>query len=37
MSETLAVEWRVGQADPIVRDSRALDEHEWQIEITRAA
>jgi isoleucyl-tRNA synthetase len=36
MSETLAVEWRVGQADPIVRDSRALDEHEWQIEITRA-
>ena len=36
MSETLAVEWRVGQADPIVRDRRALDEHEWQIEITRA-
>jgi len=36
MSETLAVQWFVGQADPAFRDSRALDEHEWLIEITKA-
>jgi isoleucyl-tRNA synthetase len=36
MSETLAVEWRIGQVDPIVREKRTLDEHEWLIEITKA-
>jgi isoleucyl-tRNA synthetase len=36
MSETLAVEWRVDHAEPLMRGSRSLDEHEWVIEITRA-
>jgi isoleucyl-tRNA synthetase len=36
MSETLAVDWAVGQSDPLVRDRRTLDEHEWTIEISKA-
>ena len=36
MSETLAVDWVVGQSDAIVRDQRTLDEHEWTIEISKA-
>jgi isoleucyl-tRNA synthetase len=36
MSETLAVEWIVGQSDPLLRDRRTLDQDEWTIEITPA-
>jgi isoleucyl-tRNA synthetase len=36
MSETLAVDWVVGQSDALVRDRRTLDQHEWTIEISKA-
>jgi isoleucyl-tRNA synthetase len=36
MSETLAVDWMTGQSDPLFRDRRSLDEHDWTIEISRA-
>ena len=35
MSETLAVEWTVGQEDPLVRERRTLDQDEWTIEISK--
>jgi hypothetical protein len=35
MSETLAVDWVVGQSDALVRDRRTLDQHEWTIEISK--
>jgi isoleucyl-tRNA synthetase len=36
MSETLAVDWVVGQTDALLRDQRTLDHHDWTIEISRA-
>ena len=36
MSETLAVEWAVGQEKVLVRDRRTLDQDEWTIEISKA-
>ena len=36
MSETLAVDWVVGQKDALLRDQRTLDQHGWTIEISRA-
>ena len=36
MSETLAVEWQVGQAEPLWREDRQLDDEAWTIEISRA-
>ena len=36
MSETLAIEWQVGQSDPRLREERSLDDETWQIEITLA-
>ena len=36
MSETLAVEWRAGQADPLWKEDRRLDDETWTIEISRA-
>ncbi|MGH8166319.1 MAG: DUF5915 domain-containing protein [Woeseiaceae bacterium] len=35
MSETLAVEWAVGQENVLVRDRRTLDHDEWTIEISK--
>ncbi|MGI9260623.1 MAG: class I tRNA ligase family protein, partial [Woeseiaceae bacterium] len=35
MSETLAVEWEVGQADPIWQEERQLDDEGWSIEISK--
>ena len=37
MSETLAVEWSVGQGEALLREERRLDEHDWKIEISKAA
>ena len=36
MSETLAVEWQVGQAAPLHTEERRLDDETWTIEISRA-
>ena len=36
MSETLATDWAVGQADPTWREDRNLDDERWTIEISRA-
>jgi isoleucyl-tRNA synthetase len=36
MAETLAVDWQVGQAAPLLREQRALDDDEWTIEISRS-
>ena len=36
MSETLAVDWQVAQADPLWREDRQLDDERWTIEISRA-
>jgi isoleucyl-tRNA synthetase len=36
MSETLAIEWQVGQSDPRLSEERNLDDEIWQIEITLA-
>ncbi len=36
MSETLAIEWQVGQSDPRFSEERSLDDETWQIEITLA-
>ena len=36
MSETLAIEWQVGQSDPRLSEERSLDDETWQIEITLA-
>jgi isoleucyl-tRNA synthetase len=36
MSETLAVDWVVGQSDALIRDQRSLDDHAWTIEISKA-
>ena len=36
MAETLAVDWKVGQSDPLFSEKRKLDDQEWRIEITRA-
>ncbi|MDH5308897.1 MAG: isoleucine--tRNA ligase [Gammaproteobacteria bacterium] len=36
MAETLALEWRTGQADPLYTDERTLDEDRWSIEISRS-
>ena len=35
MSETLATDWQSGQADPIWREQRQLDDLSWTIEISR--
>ncbi|HET6628594.1 MAG TPA: isoleucine--tRNA ligase [Woeseiaceae bacterium] len=37
MAETLAVEWLVGQPQPLYRDERSLDAAAWTIEISRSA
>ena len=36
MAETLAVEWCVGQDDPLFSDTRSMDEEHWSIEISRS-
>jgi isoleucyl-tRNA synthetase len=36
MAETLATGWSVGQADPLWREERSLDDENWTIEISRA-
>ncbi len=36
MSETLAVEWQTGQADPLWQEQRSLDAERWSIEISRS-
>jgi len=36
MSETLAVDWLVGQQDPLLREQRTLEQDQWTIEITKA-
>ncbi len=36
MSETLALEWQVGQAEPIFTENRSLDAEKWSIEISLA-
>ena len=36
MSETLATGWETGQADPLWKEERALDDEGWTIEISRA-
>jgi isoleucyl-tRNA synthetase len=36
MSETLAVDWVVGQSNALIRDQRSLDDHAWTIEISKA-
>ena len=35
MSETLAIDWSVGQTDPLYQETRTLDDEEWTIEISR--
>jgi isoleucyl-tRNA synthetase len=35
MTETLALEWQVGQADPLFTEARSLDEEKWSIEISK--
>jgi isoleucyl-tRNA synthetase len=35
MSETLAIEWAVDQADALYRDSKSLGDDQWTIEIGR--
>ena len=37
MAETLAVQWSVGQRQPLYRDERSLDAETWTIEISRSA
>ncbi|MFT5501477.1 MAG: isoleucyl-tRNA synthetase, partial [Woeseiaceae bacterium] len=36
MSETLAIDWSIGQADALFQETRTLDDHEWTIEISRS-
>jgi len=36
MTETLAVEWRTDQANPLYTEERTLDDDRWTIQITRA-
>lgn len=36
MAETLAVDWLVGQTDPLWQEDRHLDAESWSIEISRA-
>ena len=36
MSETLAVEWKTGQREALLREARSLDQHTWNIEISKA-
>ena len=36
MNETLAVDWATGQADPLTKDLRKLEEHSWVIEFRKA-
>ncbi|MBT8091855.1 MAG: isoleucine--tRNA ligase, partial [Gammaproteobacteria bacterium] len=35
MSETLAIDWQVGQKEPLYSSERELGEERWTIEITR--
>ena len=35
MAETLAVDWRVDQQEPLIREHRRLDDEEWTIELAR--
>ena len=35
MAETLAIEWSVGQQDPLHHEERTLDDENWTIEISR--
>ena len=35
MTETLATDWAVGQTDSLFSESRAVDEHQWTIEISK--
>ena len=37
MAETLAVEWAIGQAKPLFREQRSLEEETWTIEFSKAA
>ncbi|MEX2495797.1 MAG: isoleucine--tRNA ligase [Woeseia sp.] len=36
MAETLALDWRLDQQDPLIREQRSLDQESWRIEITKA-
>jgi isoleucyl-tRNA synthetase len=36
MSETLAIDWSIGQGDALFKETRSLDDHEWTIEISRS-
>ena len=36
MAETLAVDWRVAQEDPLIRERRTLDDEEWTIELAKS-
>jgi isoleucyl-tRNA synthetase len=35
MTETLAVDWRVEQDEPLIRERRTLDDEEWTIELAK--
>ncbi|HSD68222.1 MAG TPA: DUF5915 domain-containing protein, partial [Woeseiaceae bacterium] len=37
MAETLATDWAVGQASPLFREQRQLDDESWTIEFSKAA
>ncbi|MCI0517152.1 MAG: DUF5915 domain-containing protein, partial [Woeseiaceae bacterium] len=37
MAETLATDWAVGQASPLFREQRRLDDESWTIEFSKAA
>lgn len=34
MAETLAVDWRVGQESPLIREKKTVDDESWTIELT---
>ena len=36
MNETLAIEWQVGQSDPLYRDERTLGDERWTLEFRKA-
>jgi isoleucyl-tRNA synthetase len=37
MAETLAVDWKVAQDEPLIRERRTLDDEEWTIELAKRA
>ena len=36
MAETLALSWKVGQADALFKEKRSIDEENWLIEIAKS-